>query len=108
MIRPTGAVAISRRHFSRERSTRTDSMGPTMRNAEGDAGGAKVPLLVAEDPRREGGGLGAALHAQLVEQRGHVVLHGLLGEEEVLADLPVGQALADELQDLLLLGGEAR
>ena len=50
----------------------------------------------------ERGGLGAALHAELVEQVGHVVLDGLLGEEELLADLPVGQALAGVGVALLL------
>ena len=35
-----------------------------------------------------------------------VVLHGLLGEEHPLADLAVGQALADEVEDLPLLLGQ--
>jgi hypothetical protein len=55
-----------------------------------------------------GGGLGAAFHAELGEQRGHVVLHGLLGQEHPLADLPVGQALADQLQDPAFLVGQGR
>ena len=41
-------------------------------------------------------GLGPPLHAQLGEQVGHVVLDRLLGQEHPLADLPVGQPLADQ------------
>src|SRR6185437_16922910 len=62
--------------------------------------------LVLEYPGRVGGGLSPALHAQLGEQGRYIVLDRLLGEEEALADLPVGQALADQLQDLLFLLGE--
>jgi hypothetical protein len=53
---------------------------------------ALLVVVVAEDADRVGGRLGAALHAQLGEQRGHVILHGLLGQEHPLADLPVGQS----------------
>ena len=66
---------------------------------------AGVAVLV-EDAGGVGGGLGPALHAQLGEERGDVVLDGLLGEEEALADLPVGQALADQLKDPPLLLGQ--
>ena len=71
----------------------------------------KYPLLpallvvcrVAEHAGGVGGRLGAAFHAQLGEQAGDVVLDRLLGEEEVLADLPVGEPFADQLEDPLLL-----
>jgi hypothetical protein len=61
------------------------------------------PLTV--QPGRVGGGLGAPFHAELGEERRHVVLDRLLGEEQPLADLPVRQPLADQLQDLKLMGG---
>src|SRR5579871_516424 len=64
-------------------------------------------MLVVKHADRVGGGLRAALHAQLGEQRRHVVLHRLLGQEHPLADLPVGQPLPDQLQDRALLGGQA-
>jgi hypothetical protein len=57
---------------------------------------AAAGVLVAEGADRVGGGLGAALHAELGEQRGHVVLHGLLGQVHPLADLPAGRAAAEE------------
>src|SRR6266700_2633638 len=63
-------------------------------------------VVVAEHADRVRGRLGAALHAQLGEQRGHVVLHGLLGQEHLLADLPVGQPFPDQLQDPALLTGQ--
>ena len=63
---------------------------------------------VVEDPGGVGRGLGAALHAELGEQGGDVVLDGLLGEEQPVADLPVGQALADQLEDAAFLVGERR
>ena len=66
---------------------------------------AGVAVLV-EDAGGIGGGLGPALHAQLGEERGNVVLDRLLGEEQALADLPVGQALADQLKDPPLLLGQ--
>jgi signal transduction histidine kinase len=69
--------------------------------------GLPVGLLVAEGLRGVSGCLRTALHAQLAEQRGDVVLHRLLREEHALADLPVGEALADQLQDPLLLVGQA-
>src|SRR5690606_25146031 len=51
-------------------------------------------------------GLGAALHAELREQRRHVVLDRLLGEPETLPDLPVGEPLRDEVEHLALAQGE--
>jgi signal transduction histidine kinase len=68
-------------------------------------GGVAVGL-VAEHAGRVRGRLRAALHAQLGEQAGDVVLDRLLGEEEVLPDLPVGESLADQLKNPLLLRGQ--
>ena len=48
------------------------------------------------------GGLGPALHSQFGQQRRHVVLHGLLGQEEPFADLPIREAVGDQFQDLSL------
>jgi len=52
--------------------------------------------------------LGAPLQAEFRQQVGHVVLHRLLGQEHPLADLPVGQAFADQLQHPPLLVGQGR
>src|ERR1700683_5376007 len=121
MIRPTGTEAISRRHSSREscrgtalseymyrRMPRCERWGQGTRSLPaGTSVIAGALMLVAEDADGVGGGLSAALHAQLGEQGRHVVLHRLLGQEHPLADLPVGQPFPDELQDLALLGGQA-
>ena len=53
----------------------------------------------AGQPGRVGRRLGAAFHAELGEQHRYVVLDGLLRQEQPFPDLPVGQALADQLQD---------
>src|SRR5580700_11159418 len=121
MIRPTGTEAISRRHSSRE-SCRGAALSEYMyrrmpRCERWDQGTRSLPagtsavagalMLVAEDADGVGGGLSAALHAQLAKKGRHVVLHRLLGQEHPLADLPVGQSLPDQLQDLALLGGQA-
>ncbi len=47
------------------------------------------------------------MHAELREQGGDVVLDRLLGEEEAVADLAVGQAFADEGENAAFLLGEA-
>ena len=52
------------------------------------------------------GRLGAALQAELGEDARDVVLDRLLGEEHPLADLPVGQALGDQREQLELLLGQ--
>src|ERR1017187_3617543 len=65
-------------------------------------------MLVAEGAHRVGGGLGAAFHAQLGEQRRHVILHRLLRQEHPLPDLPVRQPLPDQLQDPPLLPAQPR
>src|SRR5664280_2024909 len=41
--------------------------------------------------------LGTPLHAEFRQQVGHVVLHGLLRQEDPLGDLPVCQAFADQV-----------
>src|SRR5690242_1260643 len=80
---------------------------PKARPGQGSV--APLPCLgaVGLELRGEGGGLRAAAHAELGEDVRDVVLDRLLGQEEALADLPVGQALADELQDVPLLLGQA-
>src|SRR5664279_1640688 len=42
-------------------------------------------------------GLGTPLHTELCQQVGHVVLHGLLRQEDPLGDLAVRQAFADQV-----------
>src|SRR6266545_3149463 len=49
------------------------------------------------------GGLGPAGHLELRQDARHVVLHGLLGEVELLADLAVGAPVRDQRQDPFLL-----
>src|SRR5207302_88021 len=64
--------------------------------------------LIARRRYREWSRVNAALlHPELGEHIADVVLHGLLREEHALADLPVGQALADQLEDAAFLVGEA-
>src|SRR6185437_8668843 len=98
MIRPTGTDASSVRHSPRDRrwsAEPSECMREACPTPCGSAQGRKslVPgtvvrvvlvMLVVEHADRVGGRLGAALHAQLGEQRGHVVLHGLLGQEHPL------------------------
>src|SRR5690606_28556371 len=52
--------------------------------------------------------LGAALHVELGEDVGDVVLHRLFGEEDPIADLPVRQARPDEIEDAPFLFGQRR
>src|SRR5258708_13714357 len=67
------------------------------------AGLAGLVALLVEDRGRIRGGLGSPLHAKFGEERGDVVLHRLLSQEQPLADLPVRQALPDQLENLPLL-----
>jgi hypothetical protein len=53
------------------------------------------------------GGLRPALEAQFCQDGRHVVFDGLLGKEQFIADLPVGQPLADQGQHFLLLRAQA-
>src|ERR1022692_3709063 len=72
--------------------------------------GPSAPLclvVIVEDAGRVRGRLGTAFHPQLGEQRGDVVLDRLLGEEHLRADLPVRQALPDQLEYPPLLPGQA-
>ena len=48
--------------------------------------------------------MSARARLQLGEQVAHVGLYGLLREEELLADLPVDEALRDQLEHLDLPG----
>jgi hypothetical protein len=54
-----------------------------------------------------GGRLGPAGDLQLGQDAGDIVLDGLLGQVEFLADLLVGPAGGDLLQDPFLLGRQA-
>src|SRR5260370_10455450 len=95
MIRPTGTDAISCRHSYLDRclraepseymTSRVQAVELAAKGTRSSVAGTDVSLgaglvLVAEDADRVGGRLGAALQAQLGEQRGHVVLHRLLGQ----------------------------
>src|SRR5260370_25170559 len=108
MTRPTGTDAISVRHVSLDNCLSaepseymTARMPPPDRPGQGKrslAAGTVVSFAVrvvrvAEHADRVGRGLGAALHAQLGEQPGDVVLHGLLRQEQPPAHLPPGQPL---------------
>lgn len=64
--------------------------------------------LLGLQPCHVRGGLRAAFHAQFRQQAGHVILDRFLGEVEALPDDPVGQALADQVEDLALLVGQVR
>lgn len=77
---------------------RTDPGAPRSR--------VRARRAAAAQPGDVGGGLGAPLHPELGEQGGDVVLDRLLGEVQPVADLPVGEALADEVEDPLLLVGQ--
>src|SRR4051794_6280080 len=55
-----------------------------------------------------GGGLGAAGELELLEDRAHVRLDGMLAQEELARDLAVGLALGDERKDTALLLRESR
>ena len=51
---------------------------------------------------RVGGRLGPVAQAELGQHVAHVVLDGLAGDEQPVADLGVGQSGADQLEDLAL------
>src|SRR5690349_19487824 len=73
---------------------------PTCWSGRADPGPWSVQQLGGEHR-----GLGASFETELGEDARHVVLHRLLGEEQLLADLAVGQALGDQLEDATLLRG---
>ena len=68
-------------------------------------GQAAVGLFEFEEERRR---LAARAHAELGEGGGEVALDRALGEEELVGDLGVGQALGDVGEDLALAVGEGR
>src|SRR5689334_14055227 len=92
-------------HRTRRRATRHPRERPTF-FADPDTSAPFLPLPVL-DLGGDDRGLDTALHAELGEQAGDVVLHRLLGEVQPLADLAVGEALADQGEDLPLPGGQA-
>jgi hypothetical protein len=51
-------------------------------------------------PKADRDGVGAASRLQLREQMANVRLHGLLGEEQLLADLAIGEPVPDEPENL--------
>jgi len=67
---------------------------------------ARSDRATVEDTSHVGGCGGALLKAELAEHCRHVGLHRLLGNEQPLADLPVGQAFPDEHQDIALVRGQ--
>src|SRR5207248_11647938 len=54
-------------------------------------------------PSQVGRRLGTASHLEFCEDAGHIVLHRLFGEVELVADLLIGLAVSDEPEDSLLL-----
>src|SRR6202451_3561196 len=114
MIRPMGTDAMSWRHSpldscwgagsSEYIATRMPGADQLEQGTKSLFAGTHGPLaaagvLIVEDAHRVGRRLSAAHHAELGEQRGHVVLHGLLGQEHPLAALPDGQPFTDQLPD---------
>src|SRR5690349_14873933 len=97
----SAAIVTTASSSNRCRSSRACSPTSPLRG-QASAGGSLGVL------GREDRGLRAAGQTQLGEHRGRVVLDGLLGEVHALGDLPVGQALADQVEDPLLLVGELR
>src|SRR5579863_9651538 len=97
---------------ARRISTRTSSVSSTTRTRGPPGPAARRPFAGSAicgplaDPRGQRRHLGPPLHAELGEQRGHVVLDGLLGQEHPLGDLPVRQPFADQIQDAPLLLGQ--
>src|SRR4051794_25976006 len=72
--------------------------------ADGSSADASAgPVSIGTEFGGQDGGLRAPLEAELGQQVRDVVLDRLLGEEHPLADLPVGQALADQLEHGALL-----
>ena len=63
-----------------------------------------APLGNEPTPEANGYGVGSASRLKLREQMTDVGLHRLLGEEQVLSDLTIHEAVGDELKDLDLAG----
>src|SRR3954447_15710448 len=69
---------------------------------------ARVSLRREPQPTRGLGGLTAAAHLELGQDRGYVVVGGLRRDEQPLGQLRVRQPLAEEGEHLKLPGGQAR
>src|SRR4051794_10597585 len=74
---------------------------------------SSMPIPGLRIPRSADGCLGAQPHgfvaglgADLGEDRGDVMVDGLLRHEETLRDLGVGEAFAEEVEDLRLAGSQ--
>ena len=61
---------------------------------------------IASQLEGQHGRLRPTLQVELGQQVGHVVPHRLLGQDQALGDLAVGQAVGDEVQDLALTRGQ--
>ena len=61
--------------------------------------------VLVEQPGREDRRLRTALEAELGQHVRHVVLDRLLGEEQPVPDLAVGEPLSDKLENAPLLRG---
>src|SRR5690606_39205307 len=84
---------------------RTSAAGGGSAPGEGSvAVGAEAVAGLGGDDRR----LDAAFHAEFGQEAGDVVLDRLLGQVQTLADLPVGEPLTDQCEDLPLPFGQPR
>src|SRR3954469_15407186 len=98
------ATSATRRACARDRDatslTRPSMATPTDRWGSGD-----VQQLLPDGVHD---GLHPGVQLELLQDVPHVVLHGVLADEQPLGDLPVVQALGDQLEDLELTLGEPR
>src|SRR5690606_42033289 len=88
---PTRPRGAGRSCAGTPRSSELPAARAPQRGRTGPSAVAPAGVLARRDPRRD---LRTALEAHLREQRGDVVLHGLLRDPEPLADLPVAQSFA--------------
>ena len=101
---PTSTSATTDAGSSTRSSSGTDdSPGPPGVAGATDGQHGARPLLVLRHERRR---LGPTLEVELREDRAHVVLDRLVGQEDLGGDLLVRLALGDQHQDLPLLGGQ--
>ena len=103
---PTGSSSGTRRSTTATAPPSGSASSCPDRRDRPDRPSGPVVVRRAEQLRGEHGRLGPALQAELGQDAGDVVLDGLLGQEHLLADLPVGQALGDEAEQLELLLGQ--
>ncbi len=97
------AACVPLSTWASRRSTPLTSVPEPTEQGQRALGGGSAP--VAKGLLQVGGqdrGLNPALHAQFGQQTGDVVLDGLLRQVELPADLAVGQAVADQSQDVPL------